>query len=82
MIISLFREKKSNNELAMLLTFTTIYCLLGLALISMGISLMSEQVLAKADWLASEIGMKVTLIFHPLQSPNATICNLVQYRDF
>ena len=44
----------------MLLIFTTVYCLLGLALISMGISLMSEQVLAKAEWLASEIGMTVS----------------------
>ena len=42
------------------LIFTVIYCLIGLALISMGISLMQDQVLSKADWLASEVGMKET----------------------
>ena len=42
------------------LIFTVIYCLIGLALISMGISLMQDQVLSKADWLAAEVGMKET----------------------
>lgn len=42
------------------LFFSAIYCLFGLALISMGISLMQEQVMAKASWLAGEVGMKET----------------------
>ena len=42
------------------LIFTTFYCLIGLALISMGISLMQEQVTAKAKWVAGELGMVET----------------------
>ena len=42
------------------LIFTAIYCLIGLALISMGISLMQEQVTAKAKWVAGELGMVET----------------------
>ena len=37
------------------LIFTTLYCLIGLALISMGISLMQEQVSAKVEWIAGKI---------------------------
>ena len=37
------------------LIFTTIYCFIGLALISMGISLMQEQVTSKVEWFAGVI---------------------------
>ena len=40
------------------MTFTTLYCLAGLAIISMGISLSSEQIKKDAVWLAYTIGMK------------------------
>jgi uncharacterized membrane protein len=38
-------------------TTTGPYLLAGLALISMGISLMQEQIMAKASWFAAEIGL-------------------------
>jgi len=40
--------------------FTTLYCLLGLAIIAMGINLASEQVVAKCTWFAYEVGLKET----------------------
>lgn len=40
------------------MTFTSVYLLLGLALISMGISLSSEQVKNKAVWFAYAVGFK------------------------
>ena len=40
------------------MTFTTLYCLAGLAIISMGISLSSEQIKNDAVWLAYTIGLK------------------------
>ena len=40
------------------LIFTTIYCFIGLALISMGISLMQEQVTSKVEWFAGESFLK------------------------
>ena len=41
------------------LIFTTIYCFIGLALISMGISLMQEQVTSKVEWFAGVIHLKI-----------------------
>ena len=40
------------------MTFTTLYCLAGLAIISMGISLSSEQIKNDAVWLAYTLGFK------------------------
>ncbi|XP_023329035.1 TWiK family of potassium channels protein 7 [Eurytemora carolleeae] len=39
------------------MTFTTLYCLMGLALISMGINLASEQIKIKVMWMAEQTGM-------------------------
>ena len=40
------------------MTFTTLYCLLGLAIISMGISLSSEEVKNKAEQISYAVGFK------------------------
>ena len=40
------------------MTFTTLYCLLGLAIISMGISLSSEEVKNKAVEMSYALGFK------------------------
>ena len=57
-------QQMSPNESDLIIVlkkmFTTLYCFGGLALISMGLSLMQEQVMAKASWLANEIGMNET----------------------
>ena len=61
--MGIFRSRdgsKSSTTLIFELFFTTLYCLIGLALISMGISLMQEQVAAKAKWVAGELGMTET----------------------
>ncbi|TRY77873.1 hypothetical protein TCAL_12278 [Tigriopus californicus] len=45
---------ESNTSLVIKLIFTTCYCLLGLALIAMGISLMQESITQKAGWMAEQ----------------------------
>jgi hypothetical protein len=37
--------------------FVILYCIFGMTLISMCINLMSEQLMGKAKWVATELGM-------------------------
>ena len=50
-------SRDGSNKLVKL-TFTTAYCFVGLALISMGISLMQEQLVAKARWTQDKMGLR------------------------
>lgn len=54
-----FRGDMTTGQV-MKMTFTTFYCLLGLAIISMGINLASEQVKNKCVWLALKVGITET----------------------
>ena len=47
-----------NRNKLVKLTLTTAYCFVGLALISMGISLMQEQLVAKARWTQDKMGLR------------------------
>lgn len=48
---------ESDVSLILKMIFTTFYCLFGLALIAMGISLMQESLEQKAGWFAESSGM-------------------------
>lgn len=50
-------DSVGDTSLILKMLFTTFYCLFGLALIAMGISLMQESIEAKAGWFADNAGM-------------------------
>ncbi|CAG0892771.1 unnamed protein product [Darwinula stevensoni] len=52
-----FLEYKDGVSAMLKMITTVLYCLFGMALVSMAINLMQAQLLAKAKWFAKEVGL-------------------------